>query len=170
MSVKNTASKSDPAGIIPGTQNKQKLKTGAGANISKKGGGPDIINNSIAKAITTTANSGGGISQDKVEAKSKIQQGGIKNKKEGFTNLNYAPVSASGPKASCPDPLKPYQNYKCGPINVNNFFAGIEFKPECCGNPAGSSYSNSDGCACLCPEQWTYLNSRGGNRTFPTEF
>ena len=46
----------------------------------------------------------------------------------------------------------------------------MEFKPECCGNPAGSFYSNSVGCACICPEQWTYLNSRGGNRSFPTEF
>ena len=91
-------------------------------------------------------------------------------KPEGFSNLNYAPVSSSNMKASCPDPLEVYEGYKCGPLDINNFFGNIEFKPECCGNPAGSSYSNSVGCACICPEQWSYLNSRGGNRNFPTEF
>lgn len=90
--------------------------------------------------------------------------------KEGFRNLTYAPVSSTGPKPGCQDSLKPYNKYKCGPVDVNNFFGGLKFKPECCGNPAGSSYSNSVGCACMCPEQLNYLNSRGGNRTFPTEY
>ena len=146
-------------------------KTGSGAMLKGKNAKnkkPEMKNNLTAKAPTTNANSRNGEGQAAVEAKDKIQSS--KSSKEGFTNLNYAPVSASGPKASCPDPLKPYQNYKCGPTNVNNFFGGMEFKPECCGNPAGSFYSNSVGCACICPEQWTYLNSRGGNRSFPTEF
>ena len=95
--------------------------------------------------------------------------GAEKPKKEAFTNLNFAPIEYEG-KASCPDPLLPYENYQCGPTNVTNFFGNIKFKPECCGNPAGSFYSNSIGCACICPEQWNYLNSRGGNRTFPSEF
>ncbi|MHC5180444.1 MAG: hypothetical protein ACYSOW_00990 [Planctomycetota bacterium] len=91
--------------------------------------------------------------------------------KDGFTNmLSYSPVASQGPQPGCVDSLKPYEKYNCGPIDVNNFFGGLKFKPECCGNPAGSSYSNSVGCACICPEQWTFLNSRGGNRTFPTEF
>jgi len=93
------------------------------------------------------------------------------NKAEGFRNmLSYSPVASQGPQPGCVDSLKPYEKYNCGPIDVNNFFGGLKFKPECCGNPAGSSYSNSVGCACICPEQWTFLNSRGGNRTFPTEF
>ena len=91
--------------------------------------------------------------------------------KQGFRNmLSYSPVASQGPQPGCVDSLKPYEKYNCGPIDVNNFFGGLKFKPECCGNPAGSSYSNSVGCACICPEQWTFLNSRGGNRTFPTEF
>ena len=152
---------------------KKKKKTGADANIPKNGKSemPKKIHNDIRRApITQATVPGPRMSQNSVEAKNKIQSTTKTSKKEGFSNLNYAPVSASGPKASCPDPLKPYQNYKCGPTNVNNFFGGMEFKPECCGNPAGSSYSNSVGCACICPEQWTYLNSRGGNRSFPTEF
>jgi len=95
--------------------------------------------------------------------------GAEKPKKEAFTNLNFAPIEGEG-KSSCLDPLTPYENYSCGPTNVTNFFGNIKFKPECCGNPAGSFYSNSIGCACICPEQWNYLNSRGGNRTFPSEF
>jgi hypothetical protein len=92
-------------------------------------------------------------------------------KVEKFTNmLSYSPVASQGPQPGCVDSLKPYEKYNCGPIDVNNFFGGLKFKPECCGNPTGSSYSNSVGCACICPEQWTFLNSRGGNRTFPTEF
>jgi hypothetical protein len=95
--------------------------------------------------------------------------GAEKPKKEAFTNLNFAPIEYEG-KSSCLDPLTPYENYSCGPTNVTNFFGNIKFKPECCGNPVGSFYSNSVGCACICPEQWNYLNSRGGNRTFPSEF
>jgi hypothetical protein len=40
-------------------------------------------------------------------------------------------------------------------------FADNEFKPECC----PSTYSSSNGCACMTKEQVTYLNERGGNRT-----
>ncbi len=66
-----------------------------------------------------------------------------------------------------------------------NFFAGLEgnvggpvppkgmtmfdsnkFTPECC--PA--TYTNSVGCACISPEQMSFLNKRGGNRTLPTQF
>ena len=47
------------------------------------------------------------------------------------------------------------------------FFADNKFKPECC----PSTYSGSTGCACLSQDQVTYINERGGNRTFgPTEF
>jgi len=40
------------------------------------------------------------------------------------------------------------------------FFNNNTFSPDCC----PSIYSNSDGCACITPEQLTYLNSRGGNK------
>jgi len=90
---------------------------------------------------------------------------------EKFTNmLSYSPVASQGHEPGCVDNLKPYEKYNCGPIDVNNFFGGLKFKPECCGNPGGSSYSSSVGCACICPEQMRFLNSRGGNNTFPTEF
>ena len=63
--------------------------------------------------------------------------------------------------------MQPYASYKCGPINpAKFFFDNIEFKPDCC----PSTYSSSQGCACLCPQQINYLNSRGGNRTCPTQF
>jgi len=45
-------------------------------------------------------------------------------------------------------------------------FADNKFKPECC----PSTYSDSMGCACLSQDQVDYINQRGGNRTFPTEF
>lgn len=38
--------------------------------------------------------------------------------------------------------------------------------PDCC----PSTYSTSTGCVCATVEQMKYLNSRGGNRTFPTEY
>ena len=88
---------------------------------------------------------------------------------EGFSNLSWG-YNLNGENSDCMDSLIPFKNHKCGPVSVNNFFRDIQFKLECCGNPGGSSYSNSMGCACLCPDQITFLNSRGGNRTFPTEF
>ena len=52
------------------------------------------------------------------------------------------------------------------PEGEMDMFYDNEFKPECC--PA--NYSSSTGCACISKEQMDYLNQRGGNRTFPTEF
>ena len=46
------------------------------------------------------------------------------------------------------------------------YFKDNQFKPECC--PA--TYSNSTGCACMSTDQKNYLNERGGNRTFSTNF
>ena len=45
-------------------------------------------------------------------------------------------------------------------------FAGNKHDPGCC--PA--TYSGSDGCVCVSPEQMKYLNERGGNRTLTTEY
>jgi hypothetical protein len=47
-----------------------------------------------------------------------------------------------------------------------DFFKDNAFRPDCC----PSTYSLSTGCACLSSDQLEYLNERGGNRTFPTEF
>jgi hypothetical protein len=49
------------------------------------------------------------------------------------------------------------------PLNENELFIWRENKsdPSCC--PA--AYSTSTGCICASPEQMTYLNERGGNRT-----
>lgn len=41
-----------------------------------------------------------------------------------------------------------------------------ESRPDCC----PSTYSSSTGCVCETPEQAMYLNSRGGNRTFSTNY
>ena len=46
------------------------------------------------------------------------------------------------------------------------FLAHNKFDPKCC----PSIYSGDMGCACVSPEQMKYLNSRGGNRSYPTEF
>lgn len=85
-----------------------------------------------------------------------------KSKKEHFTNISPAPVGGPAP---CVNPLLPYAQNNCGPVDINQFFFDeIQFKPECC----PSTYSSSMGCACMCPEQLKYLNSRGGNRTHPS--
>ena len=83
---------------------------------------------------------------------------------EGFSNHSFAPVNNKNVQSvSC-------QKYGPNPQNTTNFFGSTYFKPECCINPESSSYSNSQGCACLSPDKWRYLNSRGGNRTFTSEF
>lgn len=45
-------------------------------------------------------------------------------------------------------------------------FSDNKFDPDCC--PA--TYTSSSGCACIAPEQMSYLNQRGGNRTLPTDY
>jgi len=45
-------------------------------------------------------------------------------------------------------------------------FNNTPFKPECC----PSTYSNSDGCACISPNQYNYLIERGGNNSPYSEF
>jgi len=53
---------------------------------------------------------------------------------------------------------------KFEPGNDNLFmFKDNQCKPECC----GSSFSCNGGCVCTTPEQRTYINERGGNRTGP---
>lgn len=85
------------------------------------------------------------------------------DKTESFDNL-YPSKDDQSINSSL---MQPYASYKCGPINPGKFFFdNIEFKPDCC----PSTYYSSQGCACLSPQQINYLNSRGGNRTCPTEY
>ena len=68
--------------------------------------------------------------------------------------------------------IKPYNILRSMEDNVGGrvplpegellIFAENKFDPKCC----PSVYSNSSGCVCATPEQMSYLNQRGGNRTF----
>lgn len=68
------------------------------------------------------------------------------------------------------DNTKSGQYYKGGSIPLPPgellIFAENEVKPECC----PSYYSSSTGCVCASKKQMDYLNERGGNRTFDSEF
>ena len=46
-------------------------------------------------------------------------------------------------------------------------YANNEFSGKCC---SFSNVSGGGGCACITKEQADYLNSRGGNRTMPSEY
>jgi hypothetical protein len=45
-------------------------------------------------------------------------------------------------------------------------FNNTTFKPECC----PSTYSNSEGCACITTDQYNYLIERGGNNNPYSEY
>ena len=65
--------------------------------------------------------------------------------------------------------LASHANYKGTEVPLQgtmNFFKNNSFKPECC----PSTYTSSTGCACTSVAQLNYLNQRGGNRTFSSEF
>jgi hypothetical protein len=60
--------------------------------------------------------------------------------------------------------------HKGGPIPLPPgellIFAENEIKPECC----PSYYASSNGCVCASKKQLDYLNQRGGNRTYGSDF
>jgi hypothetical protein len=68
------------------------------------------------------------------------------------SEFGYGIINNSGSAYTADEPLKN------GEMVI---FAKNKFKPECCPSP----YSSSTGCVCMTPEQITYLNTRGGNRT-----
>ena len=83
--------------------------------------------------------------------------------KETFMNFSY--ISDSSVPSQ--DPYLPYLKNKCGPIDINKFFFDqIEFSHDCC--PA--FYSSNKGCACMCPAQLEYLNTRAGNHNDLTTY
>jgi hypothetical protein len=49
-----------------------------------------------------------------------------------------------------------------------SFFAKTPFSVDCCKN--GSSYTTSDGCACMTVPQYSYLQDRGGNNVPYSEY
>jgi len=68
------------------------------------------------------------------------------------SEFGYGIINNTGSAYTADEPLKN------GELVI---FAKNKFKPECCPAP----YSSSTGCVCMTPEQITYLNTRGGNRT-----
>ncbi len=58
--------------------------------------------------------------------------------------------------------MAPYASNPMQPADIPNWFLDkTKFSPTCC----PSTYSSGTGCACLSPQQMSYLNQRGGNRT-----
>lgn len=91
-------------------------------------------------------NMGEGVSSSWLNAQQgQDKKGGAYNKLEG----NVAP--------------NPSELINSGKLDI---LSQNKFDPKCC--PA--TYSSSTGCACVSPEQMKYLSTRGGNRTFSTEY
>ena len=108
---------------------------------------------------------------------------GVKSSWENKT-LQTAPVPLSSisvfdeDNALTPEDIAQYQDNSYNNLEQNVggeiplpegellFFGKNKFSPECC----PSNYSNSSGCVCATPEQATYLNERGGNRTLVGEY
>jgi hypothetical protein len=52
------------------------------------------------------------------------------------------------------------------PEGEMDFFANVEFKPECCPN----AYSNSMGCACMTSQDYNFLKTRANNNVPYSDF
>lgn len=52
------------------------------------------------------------------------------------------------------------------PEGEMDFFANVDFKPECCPN----AYSNSMGCACMTSKDYNFLRQRSGNNVPYSEY
>lgn len=151
--------------------------------------GLDNMNNNDNKVMATQAGNGGNIipAGNMVAGKAKNGAAKVTGKagKEGFAgaNINYgesSPYDLSGDTGlntsswSKPDltvvpgqPINPAvkqfldrkQQQLPLPEGEMDFFANVEFKPDCCPN----TYSNSSGCACLTSKDYNYLKNRSGN-------
>ena len=63
--------------------------------------------------------------------------------------------------------MAPYASNPMQPADLPNWFLdSTKFSPGCC----PSTYSSSTGCACLSPQQISFLNQRGGNRTCSSQY
>ena len=107
--------------------------------------------------------------------------------KEGFTSMNYGDVAGGAKDKYQPigafdgvvlptgnnisswrftAPDEPLLGAEFTPGDDSLFiFKNNQCKPEC----AGASFSCSGGGVCTTPQQRSYINSRGGNRTAPSE-
>ena len=128
-----------------------------------------------------TSQSGGTVmTRDSVASESGAPQG-ISKSTEAFSN--YASSQSNAP--STKSWFTPDLEYTAGnknsavkalmdrksvalPEGELSFFATTPFSNECCAN--GSSYSNSNGCACMTIPQYTLLKNRGGNNVPYSEF
>lgn len=82
--------------------------------------------------------------------------------KEGYTNLMGYNSNNSTVNWGYPAPVYEYvPPSESNPLSRGelNMFSGTPFKPQCC----PSTYSNSEGCACINKDQYNYLITRGGN-------
>ena len=84
---------------------------------------------------------------------------GVPGSWENYALSSSSQSSASDTLQGTPVPL---------PEGKMFYFSGNKFSSECCFRPF-SSYTSSDGCACMTPEQAEYLNQRGGNRTYASK-
>jgi len=77
----------------------------------------------------------------------------IKNIKESFDNMsrNFNNILFDSPTSN---------------NSIPDFFKDILFSTECC----PTSFSNSQGCACVSPSQYNILKNRGGNNVPYSEF
>jgi hypothetical protein len=106
-----------------------------------------------------------------------------KAKKEGFSNYASSQITSVNTKSW----FTPDLEYRKGNENAEvksifarkqqtlplakgelSFFAKTPFSVDCCKN--GSSYSSSDGCACMTVPQYSYLQNRGGNNEPYSEY
>ena len=83
-----------------------------------------------------------------------------------YDNIRKVPANGvSGWRDTAPNEAMAGPEFK-GPSPDNLFmFKNNQCKPECC----GSSFSCGGGCVCTTPAQRDMINSRGGNRTGPTD-
>jgi len=82
--------------------------------------------------------------------------------KWAMPTLTYSPGATPGAGAES------VLNRKSAPLASGelDFFAGTEFKPECCPN----TYSSSEGCACMTMDQYNSLRTRAGNNVPYSEY
>lgn len=150
----------------------------------------DVSNNTVRTNLHTDASNGtlpqpaGGIVANKVK--------GAVSAREGFAgaNTNFGQSSpydltgnSSVDTSSWMQPnlvvqqgkpvnsaVKQFLSRKQQQLPLQNgemdFFANVEFKPECCPN----TYSTSTGCACMTSKDYNYLVTRSGNNVPYSEY
>ena len=83
-----------------------------------------------------------------------------------WANPNLTIVQGQPVSAGVTDFLARKQQTLPLPNGEMDFFANVDFKPECCPN----TYSTSTGCACMTGKDYNYLMTRSGNNVPYSEF